>query len=145
MEVSGQPHAPAALPRGKNPRYPFHRKLGGPQRRFERGGREKKFQSLPGIEPSSPSPKPSRYTDSVYRGSNHTRLGQNCPCALTERHAMKAYWESGGIAPRILTSALHGDEWLASRPGRFSSLHPLNRRLGGPQSRSGRYNLCDYK
>jgi hypothetical protein len=25
-----------------------------------------------------------------------------CPCALTEHHAMKAYWGSGGIAPRIL-------------------------------------------
>jgi hypothetical protein len=24
------------------------------------------------------------------------------PCALTEHHAMKACWGSGGIAPRIL-------------------------------------------
>jgi hypothetical protein len=30
MGVSGQPHAPAALyPRGKNPRYPLDRRLGG--------------------------------------------------------------------------------------------------------------------
>jgi hypothetical protein len=27
---------------------------------------------------------------------------QICPCALTEHHAMKAYWRSGGIAPLIL-------------------------------------------
>jgi hypothetical protein len=28
--------------------------------------------------------------------------GKSCPCALTEHHAMKAYWGSGGIAPLIL-------------------------------------------
>jgi hypothetical protein len=31
LEVSGQLHAPAALPLGKSPRYPFYRRLGGPQ------------------------------------------------------------------------------------------------------------------
>jgi hypothetical protein len=32
MGVSGQQHAPAALyPRGKDPRYPLYRRLGGPQ------------------------------------------------------------------------------------------------------------------
>jgi hypothetical protein len=42
---------------------------------------------------------------------------------------------SGGIAPPFLTSAVDGDEWLASR------LEPIYRqeagKLGGPQSRSG--------
>jgi hypothetical protein len=33
---------------------------------------------------------------------------------------MKAYWGSGGIAPRTLTSARDGGEWSASRPGRFT-------------------------
>jgi hypothetical protein len=33
---------------------------------------------------------------------------------------MKAYWGSGGIAPRILTSALDGGEWSASRFSRFT-------------------------
>jgi hypothetical protein len=42
-----------------------------------------------------------------------------------------------------LTSALDGGEWSASRPGRFapqgkSPWYPLDRRLGGPQSRAGR-------
>jgi hypothetical protein len=38
-----------------------------------------------------------------------------------------------------LTSALDGGEWSASRPGRFTPREraPLDRRLGGPQSRSG--------
>jgi len=31
MEVSGQLFAPAALPPGKEPRYPLDRRLGGPQ------------------------------------------------------------------------------------------------------------------
>jgi hypothetical protein len=30
VEVSGQPHAPAALPPGKSPQYPLNRMLGGP-------------------------------------------------------------------------------------------------------------------
>jgi hypothetical protein len=33
---------------------------------------------------------------------------QRCPCALTEHHAMKAYWRSGGIASRILDL---GNRW----------------------------------
>jgi hypothetical protein len=40
---------------------------------------------------------------------------------LTEHHAMKTYWGSGGIAPRILTSALDEGEWSASRSGCFTS------------------------
>jgi hypothetical protein len=28
--------------------------------------------------------------------------GKSCPCALTEHHAMEAYWGNGGIAPLIL-------------------------------------------
>jgi hypothetical protein len=41
LEVSGQLHAPAALPPGKSPRYPFYRRLGGPQSRFELYGEVK--------------------------------------------------------------------------------------------------------
>jgi len=55
---------------------------------------------------------------------------------------MKAYWGSGGIAPLILASVLDGGEWSASRPwapythGK-SPWYPLERRMGGPESRSG--------
>jgi hypothetical protein len=49
----------------------------------------------------------------------------------------------GVINPPFLTSALDGGEWSASLPGRFhpgkSPWYPLDRRLGGPHSRSGRY------
>jgi hypothetical protein len=49
---------------------------------------------------------------------------------------MKTYWGSGGIGLSILTSAVDGDEWTASRPGRFpggvKARHQLDGRLGGP-------------
>jgi hypothetical protein len=38
------------------------------------------------------------------------------PFSLTEHHATKAYLGSGGVSPRIFTSALDGDEWSLSRP-----------------------------
>jgi hypothetical protein len=46
-------------------------------------------------------------------------------------------------AAHSLTSALDGGKWSVSRPGRFTSQgkspwYPLDRRLDGPQSRSGR-------
>jgi hypothetical protein len=41
MEVSGQFHAPAALPPGKDPWYLLDRRLGGPQSRSGRGGEGK--------------------------------------------------------------------------------------------------------
>jgi hypothetical protein len=50
MEVSGQRHAPAALPPGKRPRYPLDRRLDGPQSRSGRGGEEKNSQPPPGID-----------------------------------------------------------------------------------------------
>jgi hypothetical protein len=52
--VSGQIHAPAALPPGKRLPYTLHRRLGGPQSRSGRGGEEKNSQPLPGIEPWKP-------------------------------------------------------------------------------------------
>jgi hypothetical protein len=56
---------------------------------------------------------------------------------------MKTY---GGVEEQLhafLTSGLDTGEWSASSPGRFTlrgknPRHPLNRRIGGPQSRSGR-------
>jgi len=50
MEVSGQLHAPAALPPGKRPWYPLDRRLGGPQIQSGHGGEEKNSHLLPGLE-----------------------------------------------------------------------------------------------
>jgi hypothetical protein len=50
MEVSGQLHAPAALPPEKEPQVPLDRMLGGPQSRSRRGTEENNSQLLPGLE-----------------------------------------------------------------------------------------------
>jgi hypothetical protein len=56
---------------------------------------------------------------------------------------VKGYWGSGGIAPHIFYLGT-GWRWVVSfTPGPLfpqgkSPCYPLNRRLGGPQSRSGR-------
>jgi hypothetical protein len=66
MPVSGQPHAPAALPPRKEPYYPLDRRLGGLQSRSGRGGEEKN-SNLPHREsnPRTPIVQPvaQRYTD----------------------------------------------------------------------------------
>jgi hypothetical protein len=65
MEVSGQLHAPAALSPGKSPRYPFYRKLGGPQSRPGQHG-EVKIVYPTGNRTPVPlvvQPVASRYTD----------------------------------------------------------------------------------
>jgi hypothetical protein len=68
MEVSGQLHAPAALPRGKPPppRYSLDRKLSGPQSRPRRSGGKKVSQHPPRVEPPRTlivQPIASHYTD----------------------------------------------------------------------------------
>jgi hypothetical protein len=62
LEVSGQLHALAALPQGKNPCYPLDRRLSVPQRRSGRGGEEKYSQPLPGHEPPIIQCVAHRYT-----------------------------------------------------------------------------------
>ena len=59
MGLSGQRHAPAALPTG-NTRYPSHKKLGGVQ---GRSGRALKISLLPGFDPRTVQPVASHYTD----------------------------------------------------------------------------------
>jgi hypothetical protein len=62
---------------------------------------------------------------------------------LTEHHAMKTYGGSGDIAPRILDLGTRR-RWVVSftprplYPQRKSPRYPLDTRLGGPPSRSGR-------
>jgi hypothetical protein len=49
MGVSGKLHTPAALPPRKEPLITIVRRLGGPQSRSGRGGKEKNSQPPPGI------------------------------------------------------------------------------------------------
>jgi hypothetical protein len=59
MGVSGQRHAPAALPPGKT-RYPLYRRLGGPQ---GRSGQVRKISPPPGFDPPTNQSVAIRYTD----------------------------------------------------------------------------------
>jgi hypothetical protein len=49
------------------PRYPLDRRLGGSQSRFGRGGEEKNYQPLPGLEPPIIQPVVQRYTTDLSR------------------------------------------------------------------------------
>jgi hypothetical protein len=66
MEVSGLLHAPATLSLGKSPWYPLDRRLGGPQSRSGRGGEEKNFQPLPGLEPPIIQPAVQHFTTEIF-------------------------------------------------------------------------------
>jgi hypothetical protein len=61
---------------------------------------------------------------------------------LTKHHTMKTYWRSGGIAPLILDLGIRWRCVVSFTPRSLypqgkSPWYPLDRRLGGPQSRSG--------
>jgi hypothetical protein len=61
MEVSGQLHAPAALPQRKSLSYPLDKRLGGPQ--SQSGcSEEKNSQPLKGLEPLIIQPVAQCYT-----------------------------------------------------------------------------------
>jgi hypothetical protein len=59
MKVGDQLHAPAALSPGDT-RYPFYRRLGGPQDRSEQ---VRKISPPPGFDPRTVQPVASSYTD----------------------------------------------------------------------------------
>jgi hypothetical protein len=63
---------------------------------------------------------------------------------VVSMHAKKEYEGVKAWLNSFLTPTLDGGKWSASRPGHFTPVEsappiPFNRRLGGPQKRSGRY------
>jgi hypothetical protein len=66
MEMSGQLHAPAALPPEKEPWYPLDRRLGGPQSRSRHsGGEEKNSQPLGRKRSDFSAPSEKKNTNEV--------------------------------------------------------------------------------
>jgi hypothetical protein len=63
--MSGQLHAPAAIPPGKSPWYPFYRRLGGPQSWSGRYGEGNIF--WPYRDLNSPPPGRPARSQSLYR------------------------------------------------------------------------------
>jgi hypothetical protein len=133
-------------PRGKSSWYTLDRRLGGSRTRSGRGRKEKNSQPLPELEPPIIQPVVHRHTTALsqllklflYLIKYHAM--KTCP--LLNHHAVKTQWGSGGIAPRILNLVTRW-RWVVSftprplYPRGKSSLFPLDRRLGGPQSQSG--------
>jgi hypothetical protein len=74
------------------------RRLGEPQSRYGRGSEEKNSQHLPGLESLIIQPVAQPYTAELsqllllkHTYSNNRRT-KAINCALTENHAMEAYW-----------------------------------------------------
>jgi hypothetical protein len=61
--MSGQLHAPGALPRGKSPRYPLERRTSVPQNRSGGRGENSWPYQHSNTDPSVVQPVASRYTD----------------------------------------------------------------------------------
>jgi hypothetical protein len=107
-------------PQGKRPWCPLDSRLGGPQSRSGRGDEERDSHPCRDSNPRSYS----------------------FPCVFLTGHlALKVYCGSGGIAPRILDLGARW-RWVVSftlrplYPQGKSPWYTLDRRLGGPQSRS---------
>jgi len=94
--VGGESHAPAALPPGKETRYPLYSRLGGPQ---GRSGRVWKISSPTGFDPRTVQPVESRYTD--YDIAAHvyiyiySRWGRNFPPVQTSPGVQQASCKMG--------------------------------------------------
>jgi hypothetical protein len=140
-------------PRRKTARYPLHRRLGEPRSRSGHGGKEKNSQPPSGIEHLNP--RPSWYTILVgwcIRRSPGNETAVYIVWNITVNLSLCFFFNwaprhegalgSGCIAPRILDFGTTR-RWVVSfvpRPlyprGKIAP-YPLDRRLGGPQSRSG--------
>jgi hypothetical protein len=121
-------------PHGNSPWYLLGRRLGGLQSRSGSGGEEKNSQPLTGLEPPIIQPVAQSYTvlrrifgpnrdeetrgcrklhneklHDLYFSPNIIKVKVKLSLCLTKQHAMKVYWRSGGIIPRILDL---GTRWM---------------------------------
>jgi len=84
MEVSGQLHAPDALPLRKSLRDPLSKRQGGPQRRSGPFGEEKNLLSLLGIEALCLGRLARRLV---------AVLSYHCPCSICVTQITGVCWE----------------------------------------------------
>jgi hypothetical protein len=109
MDLSGQRHAPAALPPGKIPLYPLDRRLGGPRRQSGRGDEEKKSLPLPAIKPWSSSPSPNHYTVQAEEIWKQFAPGWNGVEHVTRRNAYRILAEYQAFDMRITLKSILGE------------------------------------
>jgi hypothetical protein len=96
---------------GKSPQYPLDRRLGGPQSRSGRSGEEKNSQPRWESKPRNPIFQPvvsaiptelSQLLDLGWAEKLLLALWKvKLSLFLTKHHAMKTYWGSESIVPRI--------------------------------------------
>jgi hypothetical protein len=150
-------------PQGKRPWYPLDRRLGGPQTRSERGCKE--INSPPtGTRACSPAlyhwaipalcPTVitiTKLTQTFMQDGHKMELSsENGPVKGKGKFLLvlifklsTTKWRRGGISPGILDLCTRW-RWVVSftfrslYPQRRRPWYPSDRRLGGPQSRSGR-------
>jgi len=103
MEVSGQRHAPAALPPGKT-QYPLYRRLGGPQ---GLSGRMRKFSTTRGFDLRTLQPVASRYTDELYRPMECIQVMNEVSVSTSERTNGEHHFEDRGTNQGAEMFALH--------------------------------------
>jgi hypothetical protein len=115
LEVSGQLHAPAALPPGKSPRYPLYRRLGGPQSRSGQHEEEKILDPTGTRTSTSQSSSPQPVA---------------IPIALSRLMKRSMYWD---ITPRILLE-------VKRRFGRTYRLNVHGQRISQARNQYGTYS-----
>ena len=118
MGVGGQRHAPAVLPREREP-VPLYSRLGGPQ---SRSGRARKISPPPGFDPRAVQPAASRYTDYAIWKCNTTYFK-----ILVCRH-VTTYIESWRWSYRHFNLSTNWSEWL---DWLFGSFTPQYSRING--------------
>jgi hypothetical protein len=156
MEVIGQRHTPSSLLPGKEPPYPFDRRLGGPQSRSGRSGEEKNSQPLPVLEPpiiqhvAQLSWLPEHYvmwtnTDEFSLCTSDTSMlnstGQLCnPRTTCPEHGCLAKESNLSI------TKWNPIEDTPSRPQKFSRLHNRNHdyRFQGGSQAPGQHRNIDH-
>jgi hypothetical protein len=87
--------------RDKSPRFPFDRRLGGPQRRSGRKLEKWSVKMWTGFVWLRIGTS-DRLLSTGTLGFHEVKVKLPLCFSLTEHHAMKAYWGCGGIASRII-------------------------------------------
>jgi hypothetical protein len=95
--VSGQFHAPTALPSSKVPRNPLDRRLGGPESRSGLCGAQNNLFLLPGIEPLPSSP-------TLYRLRWTGGIDENYESLLTVAASLPAFQQCSARSKPSLDS-----------------------------------------
>jgi hypothetical protein len=122
LEVSGQLHAPATLPPGKELRYPLDRLLGGPQSQSWRCGEEKILDPSGTQTPTTWSSSPSPVTIPIELSRLVANIMAKLFLCCTKHYNMKMY---GGWGKVALTSIFWHLGGMSCYVDRSPSLDPI--------------------